>query len=189
MSGRPPSDADTDGRVVAPAEGSGPEGSGPDPRPVDACVLDRLVILARERGGIRPVGGAEALRARFASDAGPLPISRVLAAAAVLGLSVCHRRVGWSALPGLADRLPGLMIFRDRSTAILDGLLVGPAGGTGSGTDPAAVLIREERSADPAAEDFALLETRPLALDAEDLAPLWDGEMILIEDAGDPGRA
>lgn len=133
-------------------------------------------------------------RARFSDDNGdgdgdakasggaPLPLARVLRLARDVGLRAWHERCAWADLTTIADCLPGLILFRDQSTAILEGLVPGPlpppGHRPGPPPGPAAILIRADGTTDAPAGP-------PLALDAQDLGPLWAGDLILVAPAAD----
>ncbi|GEO82984.1 cysteine peptidase family C39 domain-containing protein [Pararhodospirillum oryzae] len=132
---------------------------------VDACFLGRLVILARDQGRALD---ARALGTRHGLRGEAVPLETVQAVAWDAGFLARHRRLTWGELPSVAACLPGLLVFRDHSTAILDGLV--PAAGT---VPPTALLVREDGPGDAT-------PSPPLALNRDDLAPLWDGDLVLL---------
>lgn len=126
---------------------------------VDPCFLGRLAVLAREHG--RPID-PRLLGTRHGLRGEPVSLATVTAVGRDAGFGVSPCRLSWDALGSVA--LPALMVFRDRSTAILDAVV---------GDPPHAVLIREDGPDAP-----------PLSLDRDDLAPLWGGEILLLEILG-----
>ncbi len=145
----------------------------PVPRvpPVNGCFLDRLLLIATDHGrlAVDAVGRA-ALAAAHGVHGDGFALGTVLAVAADLGLSARHARLDWAALPTLSGSLPALLIFRDGATAILDGLAFGDGDGDGDG--PTHVLLRDEGDGHA-----------PLALDQDDLALFWAGDMIVPSSA------
>ncbi|MQX37128.1 hypothetical protein [Roseospira navarrensis] len=167
-----------------------------DPRPpappspsapaVNGCFLDRLVLIAADRGLV-------ADRTRLAEAHGiagdGFPIETVLAVAAALGLNARHARLSWADLATLgpsgaqsgepsgggsgpeATALPALLIFRDGATAILDAIDPGTAP-MAEADGPARVLLRNEGPPELRTEAH-------LALDRTDLALFWGGDAIL----------
>lgn len=143
-----------------------PEGSLPGLE-VDTCFLRRLTTLARGRGlSVDP--RAVGTRHGFTGD--PVSLATVLAVAAEIGLPARHHRLDWRGLGALRDALPALMIFRDQSTAILDGFE-----GEAAEAGPAAVLVRED------GDDDEPGEITRLSLDRDDLGPLWCGDLLVFE--------
>jgi|GEM_PF-3213527 len=134
--------------------------------PVNGCFLDRLLLIAADHGHPPADAGArDALAEAHGVQGDGFPLSTVLAVARTLGLAANHQRVDWAGLPGLADRLPVLLIFRDGATAILDGL---EPGAGGEAITPAEVLLRDEGNG-----------AATLALGPDDLALFWAGDVIV----------
>ncbi len=143
------------------------------PPDVNGCFFPRLMKIARERG-LTPDHDDLAGRHRLTGDT--FPMDRLVAVAADCGLSAEPLRLPWNDLGRLRDRLPALIVFRDHSTAILDALdpaSPGPAG-------PTAILIREEPAYDPKAPPAPEAEEGRLPLEADDLGPLWLGDVVVF---------
>jgi hypothetical protein len=145
---------------------SDPPVTGATVPPVNGCFLDRLVLIAADRG---LAGARDDLAARHHIVGDGFPLATVLAVADALGLRARHARLAWDDLAQAAPALPALLIFRDGATAILDGLEpAAPPAGQG----PDRVLLRNEGPPEARAEEH-------LALDRDDLALFWAGDIIL----------
>jgi len=133
--------------------------------PVNGCFLDRLLLIAADHGH-SPVdaSGRAALARAHGVEGDGFALATVLAVAEDLGLDAEHRRLAWTALPSVADRLPALLIFRDGATAILEAVDMPATEDSG----PTQVALRDEGEGHD-----------PLTLGAEDLALFWAGDVIV----------
>lgn len=143
-----------------------PSSAGPPVPPVNGCFLDRLLLIAADRG---LAGDRDHLSAAHGISGDGFPLTTVLAVAEALGLRARHARLSWEDLGTAAPGLPALLIFRDGATAILDAMEP-PAPPADQG--PEHVLLRNEGPAETRTEDH-------LALDRADLALFWGGDIIL----------